>query len=73
MPVLPQSTCTSKAGLLNLRYIWAKYKDEVSDVPGSKQNNEPSCNTKLKLTKLKRFLFQKYRRIYYFTPGTMEL
>ena len=54
-----QSICTSKAGLTSLRHVWAKYKDEVSDVSGSDQNIEASSNSKLKLTEGKDLPFKK--------------
>ena len=51
-----------KDGFSSLKHVLAKHKDEVPDVLGSNQNIQPSCKTKLKLTELKRFIFQKYRK-----------
>ena len=39
--------------LASQHYVWAKYKEEVPDVSGSRQNIETPCNTKLTLTELK--------------------
>ena len=53
MPVLHQSKCISKAGLSNLRQVWAEYKDKESDVSDSHRNIGTLCNSKLKSPNLK--------------------
>ena len=51
--VLYQPICISKAGLVSLRHVLAKYKDRVPDVSDSNQNIGELCNTKLKLPESK--------------------
>ena len=51
--------CIFKAGLSSLSDGWAKYKGKVPDVSDSNQNVETTCNSKLKFTEPKRFIYQK--------------
>ena len=38
-------------------HVWAKYKDEIPDVPGYNENIETSYTNRVKLTKLKDLCF----------------
>ena len=51
--------CIFKTGLSNLSDGWAKCKEKVPDVSDSDQNDETTCNCKLKFTELKRFIYLK--------------
>ena len=44
MLVLKQRMCISKAGHLNLKHVWAEYKD--ANVSDSHRNIWTSCNLK---------------------------
>ena len=50
MPVLHLSMYTFKAGLSSQYDGWAKYKEKVPDVSDPNENDETTCNVKLKLT-----------------------
>ena len=50
MSVLHQSTCIFKASLSSSYDCLAKYKEKVPDVSDPNQNDETTCNSKLKFT-----------------------
>ena len=60
--VLHQSMCIFKAGLSSLSDGWTKCKEKVPDVSDSNQNIEAICNSKLKITELKRFIHQRVQK-----------
>ena len=53
MSVLHQSMWVFKIGLSRLSDGWEKYKEKVPDVSDPYQNDETTCNSKLKVTELK--------------------
>ena len=48
-----------KAVILSLSDGWTKYKVKAPNVSDSNQNVETTCNSKLKFTEPKRFIYQK--------------
>ena len=62
MSIPHQSMCSFETGLLSLCYGTAKYKEKVTDVSGSDQNVEITCNSKLSFTELKDLLIRRVQK-----------